>query len=151
MLYLTMYLFENKYCLNQGRDRKSNNQFNHVTCVCLSKATTRISIYICCGLFVLNGFRWNVVVPSVDIGRILDNQRVCLLLTTGATSGAGTAYPSGALEFNPGFSGVRVTQSVVICVMVCRSFSVLFLLAIVLSDLRFLITPLVSSDYSFII
>jgi hypothetical protein len=34
----------------------------------------------------------------------------------GATSGVGTAYPSGASEFNPGFSGVRVTHSLVLCV-----------------------------------
>jgi hypothetical protein len=32
------------------------------------------------------------------------------------TSGAGTAYPSGAPEFTPGFSGVRVTRSLVLCV-----------------------------------
>ena len=31
---------------------------------------------------------------------------------TGITSGAGTGYPSGAPEFTPGFSGVRVTQSI---------------------------------------
>jgi hypothetical protein len=33
--------------------------------------------------------------------------------TTSATSGAGTAYPSGTPEFTPGFSGVRVTRSLV--------------------------------------
>jgi hypothetical protein len=31
--------------------------------------------------------------------------------TTGATCGAGTAYPSGAPEFTSGFIGVRVTRS----------------------------------------
>jgi len=31
--------------------------------------------------------------------------------TTDATSGAGTAYPSGAPEFIPVFSGVRFTRS----------------------------------------
>ena len=36
--------------------------------------------------------------------------------TMGATSGAGTAYPSGAPEFNPSFSGVRVTRSLVLSV-----------------------------------
>ena len=36
--------------------------------------------------------------------------------TTGRTSGAGTAYPSGAPEFTPVFSGVRVTRSLVVCV-----------------------------------
>jgi len=49
----------------------------------------------------------------------------------GATSGAGTAYPSGAPEFTPGFCGVRVTQSISFMCMFCRSLFVL--LAIVLS------------------
>jgi hypothetical protein len=35
---------------------------------------------------------------------------------TGATSGAETAYPPRALEFAPGFSGVRVTLSLVLYV-----------------------------------
>ena len=30
---------------------------------------------------------------------------------TGATSGAGTAYPFGAPEFTPGFQRVRATRS----------------------------------------
>jgi hypothetical protein len=43
--------------------------------------------------------------------------RVCNYInTTGATSGTGTAYPSGAPEFTPVFSGVRVTRSLVFCV-----------------------------------
>jgi len=42
--------------------------------------------------------------------------------TTGVTSGAGTAYLSGAPEFTPGFSGVRVAQSLVFCVVYCRHF-----------------------------
>jgi len=41
--------------------------------------------------------------------------------TTGATSGAGIAYPSGAHEFIPVFSGVRVTRSLLFCVIFCRS------------------------------
>ena len=41
--------------------------------------------------------------------------------TTGATSGAGTAYPFGAHEFTPVFSGVRVAQSLVFCVVHCKS------------------------------
>jgi hypothetical protein len=55
----------------------------------------------------------------------------------GVTSGAGTAYPSGASDFTTGFSGVRVTRSLVLCVCFvdhCLSFH-LFLLAIVLSVL----------------
>jgi hypothetical protein len=44
--------------------------------------------------------------------------RVCNKInTTGATSGAGTAYPSGAPEFISVFSGVvRVNRSFVLCV-----------------------------------
>ena len=52
--------------------------------------------------------------------------RVCNQInTTGATSGAGTAYPSGAPEFTPSFSGVRVTRSLVLYVFFldrCLSF-----------------------------
>ena len=41
--------------------------------------------------------------------------RVCNTInTTGTTSGAGTAYPSGTPEFTPG--GVRVTRSLVLYV-----------------------------------
>ena len=36
--------------------------------------------------------------------------------TTGVTSGAGTAFLSGAHVFTPYFSGVRVTRSLVLCV-----------------------------------
>jgi hypothetical protein len=43
--------------------------------------------------------------------------RVCSYInTTGATSGAGTVNSSGAPEFTPGFSEVRVTRSLFICV-----------------------------------
>jgi len=44
----------------------------------------------------------------------------------GDIGGAGTVYPSGAPEFAPGFSEVRVTRSIVLCVMFldrCLSFS----------------------------
>ena len=53
--------------------------------------------------------------------------------TTGVTSGAGTANPSGAPEFISGFREVHVARSLVFYVMFCRSVLVLFLLAIVLS------------------
>jgi hypothetical protein len=36
--------------------------------------------------------------------------------TTGVTSGARTAYPSGEHEFTSRFRGVRVTRSLVLCV-----------------------------------
>jgi hypothetical protein len=43
--------------------------------------------------------------------------RVCnYISTTGGTSGAGTVYSSGSHEFNPIFSGVRVTRFVVLYV-----------------------------------
>jgi len=77
--------------------------------------------------------------------------------TTGATSGARTAYPSGAPEFTPVFSGVCVTRSLVLCVIfvdrVCSL--VLFVLAIVLSVLLLLVIVLsvllrfTDSDYPF--
>jgi hypothetical protein len=38
-----------------------------------------------------------------------------LIKMTGAISGSGTAYYSGAPEFTPGFSGVCVTQSSFMC------------------------------------
>jgi hypothetical protein len=46
-----------------------------------------------------------------------------------ATSGEETAYPSGPDEFTPGFSGVRVTRSLVLCVCFadcCLSFCTFF-------------------------
>ena len=54
---------------------------------------------------------------------------------TGTTYGAETAYPSGAHEFTPDFSGVRVARSLVLYVVFCISLYVFFLLAIVLSVL----------------
>ena len=56
--------------------------------------------------------------------------------TTGVTSGAGPAYPSGAPEFTRVFSGIRVTRSLVLCVCFvdrCLSFCTFF--AIMLSVL----------------
>ena len=50
-------------------------------------------------------------------GPFLIHDWVCSQInTTGVTSGAGTIYLSGAPEFTPGFSGVRVTRSIVLCV-----------------------------------
>jgi len=45
---------------------------------------------------------------------------------TGATGGAETTYSSGAPDFTPVFNGVRVDQSLVACVVHCRSLFVLF-------------------------
>ena len=62
-----------------------------------------------------------------------------------ATSAAGIVYPSGAPSLPPVYSGVRVTQSLVLYVMFCRSLFVLFLLAIVL----FVLLSFTDSDYPF--
>jgi hypothetical protein len=43
----------------------------------------------------------------------------------GSTCEAGVAYPSGASEFTPVFSKVRVVRSLVLCVVFCRSLFVL--------------------------
>jgi len=45
---------------------------------------------------------------------------------TGATSAAGTGFPSGEPEFTPGSSGIRVNRYLVLCVSFvdrCLSFS----------------------------
>jgi len=64
---------------------------------------------------------------------------------TGATSKAGTAYPSGAPEFTPGFKGGSCYSIFSFMCMFCRSLFVLFLLAIVLSVLL----RYADSDYPF--
>jgi hypothetical protein len=50
--------------------------------------------------------------PWSFVTQILNNCQI----TMGATSGSGTAYPSGAPAFTLIFSGVRITRSLVICV-----------------------------------
>jgi hypothetical protein len=59
-------------------------------------------------------------------------------------SGAGTAYPSRALELTYGFSGVRVTRSLVLCVCFVDScvFPFFWPLCYLSFDLRILIIPL---------
>ena len=65
---------------------------------------------------------------------------------TSATSGPGTVYPSGAPELPWVFSWIRIARSLVFCVVFCRSLFVLFLLAIVVSVLRY-----ADSYYPFVI
>jgi hypothetical protein len=75
----------------------------------------------------------------------------CNIISNHLTSGAGTAYPSGAPEFTSGFIGVRVTRSLVLCacfvdrcLFFCTfSFGHCYLFFF---DIRILITPLVSSN-----
>jgi hypothetical protein len=61
---------------------------------------------------------------------------------TGATSGAGTAYPPEHLSSSPVFSGVRVTQSLILCA--CFVDRCLHFWHIVLSVFRYM-----DSDYPF--
>ena len=65
-------------------------------------------------------------------------------ITKGVTSGAGTANPSGAHEFT---ARVHVVQSVVFCVVFCRSFFVFFILAIALSVLQLTVSHYPFSIY----
>ena len=76
--------------------------------------------------------------------------RVCNYInTTGATSGAGSAGPSGAPEFTPVISGIRVTRtlaSYVCFVDGCFSFCTFFFwpLCCLFFDIRILIALLIS-------
>ena len=84
---------------------------------------------------------WHIICVATKTGFRVDNSwkittlyhfMTCNL----STSGARTAYPSGAYEFSPPiFSGVRAAQSFAFCVVCCGSPFVLFLLDIVLSVL----------------
>ena len=58
---------------------------------------------------------------TLTFNRLLHLRRVTLVGHTG------TAYRSGAPEFTPVFSGVRVTPSLVLCVVLCRSLFVILL------------------------
>jgi hypothetical protein len=67
----------------------------------------------------------------------------------GVTSGAGTAYTSGAPDFTPVFSGVDVARYLIfVYCFVDRRLSFLSLCCLFFFDLRILITPLVSSNSS---
>ena len=78
----------------------------------------------------------------------------CFKKPKGATSGGGTAYPSGAPEFIPVFNGVRVARSLVlyVCVVDCCLSFCTFLATIVVSVLlRYTDSdclPLISSNSS---
>ena len=75
---------------------------------------------------------------------------------TGVTCRTGIGYPYGAHEFTAGFSVVRVTRSLVFCVVFPGSLFVLLsfflwpLCCLSFFDLRILITSLVSSNSSYI-
>ena len=69
----------------------------------------------------------------------------------GATSGAGTTCPSRAPE-SCFFSRIHVVQSLVFCVVFCRPLFVFVTffwpISVVVFKLRFLIFPLLSSNFS---
>ena len=76
---------------------------------------------------------------------------------TGVTSGAGTAYPSGAPQFISGFQWVSCSSVFSFMYIFCRSLFVLLslffwpLCCLFFFDLRILITPFVSSISSWIL
>ena len=78
-------------------------------------------------------------------------------ITTGVICGAGTANSSGAPEFIPCLSGVRVARSFVFCVMFCKSwpfvnfffFFFFWLLCCLSFDLRLSIIAFVSSNFTY--
>ena len=93
--------------------------------------------------------------PCVNFTMTLRRNDILLLhltvtfTTTGVTSESGAGNPSGAHEFSPVFSGVRVVRSSVFCVLFLRlllvPLSFFFWPLYCLSfDLRILITPLLS-------
>jgi hypothetical protein len=76
----------------------------------------------------------------------------CYINTTGATSVAGSAYPSGAPEFIPFLSGVRVTWSLVLCVCfvdICRLFCPFSFDYCVVCRFQILITPFVVLEITY--
>jgi len=65
----------------------------------------------------LKVFGNNKTEEHISISSFMTYHRVCNYInTTGVTRGAGTAYPSRATEFTLGFSGVRVSRSLVVYV-----------------------------------
>jgi len=66
----------------------------------------------------------------------------------GATSGTGTAYPSGEPEFTPVFSWVRIVRSLVFCVMFYPFVLFSFCHCVICPSI-YIITPLVSSNSSY--
>ena len=98
-----------------------------------------LPLYLLCKL-------WLNRMVSSTVHRVCNKRNMAVV-----TSGVATAYPAGAPAFPLVFSGVRVAQFVVFCVVFCRSLFVLFLLTICIVlffDLRLQITHLVSLFFS---
>ena len=82
--------------------------------------------------------------------------RVCNKNRTGVATGAGTAYPSRSPVFTPVLSGIRAARSLVFYAMFCGSlfvllFLILWALCCLFFDIWLLITPLVCSNFSYIV
>jgi len=53
--------------LSKGEYLLSHNQFSPATFLCLSQTRAWILIIMCCGLFVLNDLKWEVIVYFVTL------------------------------------------------------------------------------------
>jgi len=128
VLYLTIILF--KYVLIV------------LTPICFVRVSCFIYVFFCVFIYVF----WSPTRFPYQMMFVSFNSN-----TTGATCGAGTVKPFG-LEFTLGFSVVRVTRSLLFCVVFCRSLFVLLsnffwpLCCLSFFDLRLLIIPLISSN-----
>jgi hypothetical protein len=60
------------------------------------------------------------------VGVNLDYDNFSTYIHDGATLGAGISNHSGAHEFTPNFSGVRVARWLIFCALLCGSLFVLF-------------------------
>ena len=96
-----------------------------------------------------------LVISSKVLSSFMTYHRVCTYInTTGATSGAGTAYPSGAPEFTPGFLWGSCYSIFSFMCTFCRSLFVLMyfffwpVCCLFFFEIRILITPLWSSNSS---
>ena len=125
----------------------SSNFYLSSLCVLFPMSHVSYSLFIAHSVFanvcVVSQFEW----PSIDL-RDLDELLCNWSNTTSATSGAGTIYPSGAPKFTPGVTwGSRCT----IFSFLFSVFSYFFWLLCFLTfvDVRILITPLMSSNYSY--
>ena len=65
-------------------------------------------------MFLLGHYYYMVLFSSMTYHRVCNRKN-----TTGATLGAGTACPSWTPQLIRSFSGVRVTRSLVFCVVLC--------------------------------
>ena len=90
------------------------------------------------------------------LSSLMTYNQVCnQITTTGGTSGAGTAYPTGELEFTPGFQWGSCYSILSFICMFCRSLFVLLyflfwpLCCLFFLDIRILITPLLYSNSSY--